>query len=125
MGIACACGRDRSRSIVVAFSFLWLVTLPLWLTGIGGLLVASVNSAYLHQRLFRYDALAEHATREEYRLIVHHARGRLFVLGLALALLNYVPFVNLVAPVFSALAFTHFCLAELVALRSARPITTG
>jgi hypothetical protein len=45
-------------------------------------------------------------------------RGRLYALGLLLALLYYVPFVNLIAPVVSGLAFTHFCLAELARLRS-------
>jgi uncharacterized protein involved in cysteine biosynthesis len=74
-------------------------------------------SAYLSQRLLRYDALAEHASPEEYRAVISAARARLFFLGLALALLLYVPVVNLIAPVLSALAFTHFCLDELARLR--------
>jgi len=44
-------------------------------------------------------------------------RGRLYLLGLLLAGLYYLPFVNLVAPVVSGLAFTHFCLDELARLR--------
>jgi hypothetical protein len=36
-----------------------------------------------------------------------------------LALLYYVPVVNLVAPVYSGLAFTHYCLRELARLRNA------
>jgi hypothetical protein len=36
-----------------------------------------------------------------------------------LALLYYVPLVNLLAPVASGLAFTHLCLAELTRLRAA------
>ena len=77
----------------------------------------ALNSAYLNQRLFRYDALSEHATRDEYREIVIRARGRLYLLGLLLSGLYYVPFLNLAAPVVSGLAFTHFCLGELARIR--------
>ena len=100
------------------FAVLWIVTLPLWFTGIGALVLPPVLSAYLNQRLFRYDALADHASAEEYRRIRVRARGRLFLLGLLLALVFYVPIVNLAAPGLSALAFTHFCLGELAALRA-------
>jgi hypothetical protein len=104
---------------IALFILLWTVTLPLWLTGVGAFVLPALNSAFLNQRLFRYDALAEHASREEYGEIVRRARGRLYLLGLLLAALYYVPFVNLVAPVFSGLAFTHFCLGELARFRSA------
>jgi len=103
---------------VLVFFALWLVTLPLWPTGIGAFVLPALTSAYLNQRLFRYDALAEHATRDEYRSIVTRKRWPLYGLGLLLALLYYVPFVNLIAPVFSGLAFTHFCLRELDGLRA-------
>jgi hypothetical protein len=103
---------------IVLFILLWIVTLPLWLTGFGAVILPAVNSAYLNQRLFRYDALAEHASREEYGELVRRAKGRLYLLGLVLAGLYYVPFVNLVAPVFSGLAFTHFCLGELAIHRA-------
>ena len=102
---------------VVVFATLWLVTLPLWFTGIGALVLPPVLSAYLNHRLFRYDALAEHASAVEYRAVLARARGRMFLLGLLLAFLYYIPLVNLTAPVLSALAFTHLCLAELAELR--------
>jgi uncharacterized protein involved in cysteine biosynthesis len=103
---------------VLVFVALWIVTLPLWLTGLGALVVPALTSGYLNQRLFRYDALAEHATREEYRALVQRMKGSLYALGVVVALLYYVPIVNLVAPVFSGLAFTHFCLRELERLRA-------
>jgi len=102
---------------IAAFAVLWIATLPLWFTGVGALVLPPVLSAYLNQRLFRYDALAEHASAGEYRLILARARMRLFLLGLLLAFLYYIPVVNLAAPVVSALAFTHFCLDELARLR--------
>lgn len=111
-------GSVGNASVAISvFVLLWLATLPLWLTGIGAAVLPALNSAWLNQRLFRYDALAEHASREEYREIVTRARGRLYLLGLLLALLYYVPFVNLIAPVVAGLAFTHFCLDELARLR--------
>ena len=103
---------------VLVFMVLWIVTLPLWFTGVGAFILPAVNSAWLNQRLFRYDALSEHATRDEYRALVRRAKWRLYGLGLLLAGLYYVPFVNLAAPVISGLAFTHFCLAELARSRS-------
>jgi len=104
---------------VLVFGVLWIATLPLWFTGLGALVVAPLLSAYLNQRLFRYDALAEHASAAEYRTLRREARGRLFLLGLFVAPLFYVPVVNLAAPVFAALAFTHLCLDELARLRRA------
>jgi hypothetical protein len=102
---------------VLIFAALWVVTLPLWFTGVGALVLPPVLSAYLNQRLFRYDALAEHASAEEYRAVLARAGGRMMLLGLILAMLYYVPFLNLAVPMLSALAFTHLCLAELAQLR--------
>jgi CysZ protein len=99
------------------FMMLWLVTLPLWLTGIGALVLPPLLSAYFNQRMFRYDALAEHASAGEYEAVVRGSRGRLFLLGLLLALLYYIPLFNLLVPVLSGLAFTHLCLGELARLR--------
>src|SRR5206468_2736632 len=97
---------------------LWIVTLPLCVTGVAALVLPALTSGYLNQRLFRYDALAEHASRDEYRAIVIRTKGSLYLLGVLVALLYYVPFVNLIAPVFSGLAFTHFCLRELARMRT-------
>ena len=102
---------------VLAFAALWLITLPLWLTGVLAPVVAVVLSAYLTQRLFRYDALSDHASAEEYRAILKAGRGRMYALGVLLALLYFVPLLNLLVPIVSGLAFTHFGLAELARLR--------
>ena len=102
---------------VASFAALWLLSLPLWFTGIGALVLPPLISAWFNQRMFRYDALAEHATPAEREAIVRGARGRLFGLGLLLAGLYTIPVVNLMVPVLSGLAFTHLCLAELARLR--------
>ena len=106
---------------ILIFAALWLLSLPLWLTGIGALVLPALISAFFNQRALRYDALAEHASAGEYRAVVESAKGRLYALGLALAALYYVPLVNLLAPILSALAFTHLCLAELDRLRARSP----
>lgn len=107
-------------SAIAVFAALWLATLPLWFTGIGALVLPPLLAAHFNQRMFRYDALAEHATPAEHKAIVGAARSKLFMLGLALAFLYYIPIVNLAVPVLSGLAFTHLCLGELARLRQVR-----
>lgn len=102
---------------IALFAVLWLLSLPLWFTGICALVLPPLISAHFNQRMFRYDALAEHATAAERDAVIRGARGRLFLLGLMLALMYAVPIVNLAVPVLSGLAFTHLCLAELARLR--------
>jgi hypothetical protein len=98
---------------------LWLATLllvPLPPLAIGA---QWLLGAWLNQRLFRYDALATHASAAEMRTLFDAARGRLIALGLALAPLAFVPVVNLFAPIYAGLAFAYLCLDELAALRDA------
>lgn len=106
---------------VLTFAGLWLITLPLWLTGVLAPVLAVALSAYLNQRLFRYDALADHASAEEYRAILESSWGRMYVLGALLGVLYFVPLLNLLGPVLCGLAFTHFGLARLSELRTAAP----
>lgn len=103
---------------VLIFSLAWLLTLPLWLFPMVAWLIPLLLSAYLNQRLFRYDALADHASHEEYRQILERAGGRLFLLGGLLALIQYVPVLNFFAPIYIGLAFIHLCLGELSKLRA-------
>jgi uncharacterized protein involved in cysteine biosynthesis len=97
---------------VVLFIALWVVTLPLWLIGIG-VIVPFIAAAYLNQRLFRYDAIAEHATANEMAALFKSERGGWWGLGLLTGLVQFVPVLNLLGPVFAALAFIHYGLARL------------
>lgn len=115
----------NALSTVVLFAVLWVATLPLWLLGPLAVLLPPLLSAYLNQRLFRYDALAEHADAVEMQRIFELARGRLFLLGLSTGVLYFIPPVNLVAPIFAALAFIHLCLDELQRLRRAEGEIAG
>lgn len=95
----------------------WVLSLPLWLFSPPALVLPVILMAYLNQRLFRYDALAEHASNPEYRQVVERATVKLYLLGALAGLLQFVPLLNLFAPVYVGLAFIHLCLAELKQLR--------
>ena len=104
---------------LVLFVGLWIVTLPLWLIGVG-VVVPFVAAAYLNQRLFRYDAVGEHASAAEMATLFRNERAGWWGLGLLTGLVQFVPLLNLFAPVLAALAFIHFGLARLDAQRKAR-----
>ena len=111
----------NATAAILLFTLLWIVTLPLWLLGPLAVCLPLLLSAYLNQRLFRYDALADHADAVEMARIFELARGRLFLLGLGTGVIYFIPLLNLIAPVFAALAFIHLCLDELERLRAADP----
>lgn len=100
--------------------------IPLWLASLVLLFipplyaVASLTlNAWLTQRMFRYDALAEHAARAEIAAVIARSRTRLMGLGLALSPLSLIPLVNIfVLPLYGGIAFTELCLAELEAFRA-------
>jgi CysZ protein len=100
--------------------------IPLWLASLVLLFipplyaVASLTlNAWLTQRMFRYDALAEHAARAEIAAVIARNRTRLMGLGLALSPLSLIPLVNIfVLPLYGGIAFTELCLAELEAFRA-------
>jgi len=95
----------------------WLLSLPLWLFSPFALLLPVILMAYLNQRLFRYDALAEHASHSEYEQLIERSTVKLYLLGTAAGLLQFVPLLNLFLPVYIGLAFIYLCLAELQQLR--------
>ena len=95
----------------------WVLSLPLWLLSPFALILPILLMAYLNQRLFRYDALSEHASPKEYRQVIERSSSRLYLLGAITGLLQLVPLIGFILPVYVGLAFTHLCLAELKALR--------
>lgn len=98
---------------LVVYALVWTVTLPFWLLGPFGAAISVLLNAWLNQRLFLYDALAEHASAQELAQMRREAGWRLYLLSALLGLLHFVPVVNFVAPVFMALAFIHYGLAQL------------
>ena len=100
------------------YLLLWILVLPLWLILPFAFVIPIALAGYLNARVFRYDALAEHATREEYAEILRRHGSPLFGLGVVAALVQLIPVVNLISPVYSGLSFIHFALAELASLRA-------
>ncbi|RFC32438.1 MAG: Uncharacterized protein involved in cysteine biosynthesis [Candidatus Nitrotoga sp. SPKER] len=98
------------------FIAIWIISLPLWLIGIG-VIVPFIAATYLNQRLFRFDAVAEHASKEEMKNMFSTYQSSWWELGLLTGLLQFIPILNLFAPVITALAFIHFGLARLTSLR--------
>ncbi len=99
--------------------FLFLVTLPLWLFPPLWPVIPIGILAWVNQRVLRYDALAEHASAAEMRQIYLEQRFGFYLLGILLALASFVPVFGFFAPALFSLAYTHYALAELEALRGA------
>lgn len=119
-------GSTRNALVaLLVFVPLWLLTLPLLVLPPLYIAASLLLNAWLSQRMFRYDALAEHATADELAAVVRERKYRLLLLGLVLSPLSLVPIVNvLVLPVYAGIAFAELCLAEL-AHRRGRPVPAG
>ncbi|MDO8958573.1 MAG: EI24 domain-containing protein [Rhodocyclaceae bacterium] len=100
----------------------WLVSLPLLLIPGAVLVLPIFWAAWLNQRAFRFDALAEHALPTERTALIRREKGKLYAAGLISALLAHVPLLNLFSLAFTALLFVHLCLASLRRLRSEKGI---
>jgi len=103
---------------LVLLVLLFAMTLPLWLIPLLWPVLPIALFGYFNQRVFRYDALADHGTTAEIAEIVRRHRGELFLLGVALALVGHVPVLGLFMPVYGGLAFIHYGLERLGELRS-------
>ena len=108
----------NALAALMLFALLFAVSLPLWLVPLLWPVLPVALFGYFNQRVFRYDALAEHATAAEIAEIVRRHRGELFLLGVALALIGHVPVLGLLMPVYGGLAFIHYGLERLGELRS-------
>ncbi len=108
----------NALAALVLFALLFAVSLPLWLIPLLWPVLPIALFGYFNQRVFRYDALAEHATAAEIAEVVRRHRGELFLLGVALALIGHVPVLGLFMPVYGGLAFIHFGLSRVGELRS-------
>lgn len=90
-----------------------LLSLPLLLIPGVVLVLPLAWAAWLNQRTFRFDALAEHATRKELARLIRERRGRFMAAGVGGALAAHVPIFQILAPAFTALVFVHLGLAAL------------
>ena len=116
-------GAGSVWNALVAFGgmlLLFVASLPLWLIPVLWPVITLGVLTWVNQRLLRYDALGEHADRDEMKRLWRDRRGPLLLLGFLLALAAYVPFVGFIAPVVFGLAFIRYLLGALIELRYGR-----
>jgi CysZ protein len=95
-----------------------LLSLPLLLIPGVVLVLPLAWTAWLNQRTFRFDALAEHATRAELAQLVREQRGSFLGAGIGTAVAAHVPLLQILAPTYTAVVFVHLGLGALRRLRS-------
>lgn len=100
------------------FAVAAVASLPLWIFPPLWPFLFVALFALLNTRVFRYDALAEHASAAEMREIFTRDRAALYALGALTAALGLVPVAGFFSPVLGGLAFAQFGLARLAALRA-------
>lgn len=120
-----------------------LVSLPLWFIPPLILVIPPLIWGWLTYRIMSYDALNLHASATERKQLLDRHRGRLLMIGIVCGFLSAAPAVvwasfalfafafAILVPlaiwiytlvfVFSALWFSHYCLAALQALREQPP----
>lgn len=113
----------NTLSAALLFVAGWLLTWPLWLIPGLGLVLPIYWMAWLNRRTFAFDALAVHASAEEWRELRRRHATPLLLLGAVLALLAHVPLLGLLTPALAALAYIHFVLAALRELRQGAILT--
>ncbi len=124
------------------FALLWIASLPLALLPPAGVVVQALLWGWLTWKVLSYDALAEHADREELRIMQRRHRWPLLAIGTATGLLGAAPmalwlggalsviffpvfaafsiWLYVLVFVFTGLWFVHYCLPALAALRAER-----
>ena len=96
---------------------LGLASIPLWIFPPLWPIIPVAIIGWVNQRVLRYDALAEHADAREMKAVFSRRRAAMYLLGVVLALVAYIPVIGLFAPVLFGLTFIHYLLGELEALR--------
>jgi len=105
--------------VSVIFLFGWLITLPLWLIPPLGLVLSLFWWSFAFSRMMRVDALVDHASPVERKVLWRDRSIGFWLLGLACAVLNLFPPAWVFLPVFSGLVFSHYSFEALRQLRQA------
>ena len=101
------------------FLVLSLLSLPLWFVPLFWPVLPVLLFAYLNQRVFRYDAVAEHGAGRRCGSF-SGATASPLLLGIVVSLIAHIPLVGFFIPVIAGLAFIHYCLERLAELRRSR-----
>lgn len=101
----------------VLFAVGWILTMPLWLIPPLAIILPLFWWAFAFTRMLRVDAIVEHASAKERKIIWRRHNRQLWLIGGCLSVINLLPPAWLILPVFSALVFAHFSLEALRQLR--------
>src|SRR5690606_34896674 len=113
-----AVGAWNAIWVGIIFAVGWVLTMPLWLIPPLPVLLPIFWWAFAFTRMLRVDAIVEHGSPQERRLLWRRHNRQLWLIGGILALINLFPPAWLFLPVFSALVFAHFSLEALRQLRA-------
>jgi len=105
--------------VSVLFLLGWLITLPLWLIPPLGLVLSLFWWSFAFSRMMRVDALVDHASPVERKVLWRERSIGFWLLGLACAVINLFPPAWVFLPVFSGLVFSHYGFEALRQLRQA------
>lgn len=98
---------------LVIFTVGYICTIPLWFIPPLILVVPWLWWGWLNSRIMRLDSALEHASTSERNALIQEHKGDYRLLGFAVAALNYIPPLFIIAPVLGALAFAHYSLDTL------------
>ena len=104
----------------IVFILGFVLTIPLWLIAPLAFLLPLFWWGWATARMFRYDALVEHASADERRALIQRHGKSFLVIGIVVSLLNFIPLMFFVVPILGGLAFTHYGLRALDRLRAER-----
>jgi CysZ protein len=96
---------------------LWVLFFPLWVVPGMNFALPLILNGYLNYRLFAYDALSEHSNREEISQFLKSRRLDFLILGILTSALLLFPPLFILVPLYTALCFTRFAMAELIHFR--------
>ncbi|HEY0297108.1 MAG TPA: EI24 domain-containing protein [Bordetella sp.] len=108
--------------VSAVFAVGWLLTLPLWLVPPMAVLLHVFWWAFAFSRMLRVDAIADHASPAERRLLLKRHNMSFWGIGLVCSLINLLPPAWVVLPVYSSLVYAHYGLDALARLRGERTI---
>jgi len=137
----------HSLGVTVLAGVALLLSMPLWLVPPLVLILPPLIWGWLTYRVMSFDALAEHASREERAAILRTHRWPLLAIGMLCGYLGAAPsivwasgllfvaaffvlipiaiWIYMLVFAFSALWFAHYCLDALTRLRAQRAIETA
>jgi len=108
--------------VSAVFAVGWVLTLPFWLVPPMAVILSVFWWAFAFSRMMRVDAIVEHASPQERRILLERHNTGFWIIGLVCALLNLLPPAWIILPVYAGLVYAHYGLEGLSRLRQERVI---